>query len=316
MDPDEKSFRQEELGLTRKHNRATVVTALVIAILSNAVVVGIALVSLRTTATQFALNSRASEYNDIVQGLSSDAGAVEINSIRRLRSFIENDDNFQDADRQAVETGNALQTLIAYIKEEGTSTGNGLAAYGTPHPPVVPYAVTAFRQLSSNADLGSHSVDLSLVDMHALNNLKGFHPYGDDVYLPRVDLRGADLEGMDLTDALRPNLQFSFLTCARLQGSKLGSANLEFADLSGANLTDADLSQVKGLTEEQLGGVTTNGGTRLPADIEVSADAAWDTGECSQYMSDMTGFRPGTGYAPGIPCPKSREVCSARSPDA
>src|SRR5688572_11909552 len=106
MDADEKAFRKEELQLTRKHNRTTVILAVAIALLSNAVVVFVANMTIRTTAEQFELSSRTTEYNDIIQGLSSQVGAVEINSLRRLQTFIENRDNFEDVDRQQAEATN------------------------------------------------------------------------------------------------------------------------------------------------------------------------------------------------------------------
>ncbi|WP_208104400.1 pentapeptide repeat-containing protein [Geodermatophilus obscurus] len=314
MDPDERAFRREELSLTRKHNRATVVTALIIAVVSNAVVVGVALMTLRTTATQFELSSRASEYNDIIQGLSSSVGAVEINSIRRLGTFIEDRDNFADTERQHAEATNAVQTLAAYVKEKGSFTDGGLADYGSSHPPVVPPAISRLSILASNPSLGDNSVDLARVDMHGLRNLQEFRPSGADAYLPSVDLRGAFLWKMDLTGVDHSTLRRSFLTCADLRESKLGRTLLEFADLSGANLSDADLSQVRELTSEQLTGVTTNEGTRLPEGVEVPAGSSWSGDECRQRINDMTGFTPGTGYHPDIPCPAGREVCSARLP--
>jgi uncharacterized protein YjbI with pentapeptide repeats len=253
MDSEERALRKEELELTRRHNRATVITAAVIAVLSNAVVVGVAVATLRTTATQFELSSRASEYNDIVQGLSSPASAVEINSMRRLQTYIENEDNFPDVEGQQAEATNAVQTLIAYIKENGSSTGEGLADYMSSHPPVVPPAVSRLRQLLSNSSLGENSVDLALVDMHGLRNLQEFSPHGTDSYLPGVDLRGAYLWKVDLTGVHYSSMRRSFLTCADLTDAHMGGTDLTFADLSGADLTGADLGQVRGLTPPSRG---------------------------------------------------------------
>jgi uncharacterized protein YjbI with pentapeptide repeats len=317
IDPEqEMALRLAELRLTRKHNRSTVVTALVVALVSNVVVVTVALRTLNTTAEQFELSSVASEYNDIIQGLSSSAGAVEINSIRRLQTFIEEDDNFADSDRQQAEAANAIQTLIAYIKEMGSFTNDGLAEYRSPHPPVVLPAISALRNLLSNPDLGDHSVDLGRVDMHGVVNLRGFHPFGDESFLPSVDLRGAILENMDLRDVKEfSTLHRSFLTCADLRMAKLGDTNMAYVDLSGANLTDADLSGVRNLTPEQLTGVTTSDITRLPDGVTVPAGTPWGFGsdECQAHMNDMTGIRPGAGYDPDVPCPEEREVCAARS---
>jgi hypothetical protein len=314
MDSEERALRKEELELTRRHNRATVITAAVIAVLSNAVVVGVAVATLRTTATQFELSSRASEYNDIVQGLSSPASAVEINSMRRLQTNIENEDNFPDVEGQQAEATNAVQTLIAYIKENGSSTGEGLADYMSSHPPVVPPAVSRLRQLLSNSSLGENSVDLALVDMHGLRNLQEFSPHGTDSYLPGVDLRGAYLWKVDLTGVHYSSMRRSFLTCADLTDAHMGGTDLTFADLSGADLTGADLGQVRGLTSQQLTGATTDDETHLPEGVEVPAGTPWDGDACQRYVKDMTGFRPGTGYDPEVPCPTASEVCSARSP--
>jgi uncharacterized protein YjbI with pentapeptide repeats len=325
MDPDEKAFRKAELDEARKHNRTTVITALAIAAVSNLVVGGAAVAtllvtsnqfetSLRTNANQYELSSRAGEYNDIIQGLSSEVGAVQINSMRRLRTFIEDPDNFEDTDAQQEEATNAVQTLVAYIKEKGSFTDDGLADYSRPLAPVVPYAISRANELASNPRVGDNSVDLAHVDMHGVRNLQKFHPLGRDSYLPRVDLRGAFLWKINLADVEYSTLQQSFLTCANLTESNLGETDLAFADLSGANLSGADLSQVRGLTFEQLTGVTTNEGTRLPEGVEVPAGSSWNSDECQRRMSDMTGFVPGTGYDPDIPCPAAREVCSARSP--
>jgi glycosyltransferase involved in cell wall biosynthesis len=75
------------------------------------------------------------------------------------------------------------------------------------------------------------------------------------VRLPRIDLRGCRLDGLDLRDAVLENARFqgaSFigadLTAAKLQGADLGRAdltraNLTYADLAGASLAGAVLRE-------------------------------------------------------------------------
>jgi uncharacterized protein YjbI with pentapeptide repeats len=65
---------------------------------------------------------------------------------------------------------------------------------------------------------------------------------------PKCDLRGANLVGIDLTDAnlqnanlTGANLIFSNLTNANLQGANLNMANLTGATLNEANLNNANL---------------------------------------------------------------------------
>ena len=89
------------------------------------------------------------------------------------------------------------------------------------------------------------NLDLQGTDLRSAN-LQGADL--SDADLQGTDLRSANLQGADLSDAdlqetdLRSaNLQGADLSDADLQGTDLRSANLQGADLSDADLQDADL---------------------------------------------------------------------------
>jgi len=267
---------------------------------------------LEQTARQFDLSSKAGDYNDIIQGLDSDSEAIQINSVRRLRTFIQDDGNFSDDERQQDDARDAIYTLTAFVKEGQASTGDGLQDFSKPHSPAALSALSQLNELVGDEHLGKNWVDLARVDMHGIVNLKNFHS-SSGVFMPGVDLRRADLEALDLA-AAPADLRRSFLTCSNLKDANLGEANLGFADLSGANLRGADLSQVEHLDRRQLTGVMVDAQTRLPEGVTPPVTPGWTENDCIRYVKDMTGLAAGAGYDEKLPCPGTLDVCLARSP--
>ncbi len=308
----ELELRQHEIRQARISTIVDITSALIIAVVSNIVVVMLTAKGLDQTARQFDLSSKAGDYNDIIQGFDSDSEAIQINSVRRLRTFIQDDKNFSDDQRQQDEARDAIYTLVAFVKERQASTGDGLRDFNEPHSTAALNALSQLNTLVGDEHLGKNWVDLARVDMHGIVNLKGFHPTSG-VFMRGVDLRRADLEKLNLA-AAPADLQRSFLTCANLRDANLGEANLGFADLSGANLSGADLSQVEHLDRRQLTGVIVDAQTRLPEGVTPPAMPEWTENDCIQYAKDMTGLAAGAGYDEKLPCPGTLDVCLARSP--
>lgn len=142
-------------------------------------------------------------------------------------------------------------------------------------------------------------------DIQAALVLLGHRPPSRDelqLYLSRVDLRGAylpgarlanamirhanlaragmsrvNLEGSDLEDT---DLRLAYLRHARLAGAKLHRAHLQEADLRGANLVGADLRKAN-LQGADLRGADLRGADLAEADLaDVQSDAAtiWPAG--------------------------------------
>jgi hypothetical protein len=64
-------------------------------------------------------------------------------------------------------------------------------------------------------------------------------------------------------------------------------------------LSGADLSHVHNLTTQQLHGVTTSPGTKLPQQTRVPSPAAWGIGSsrCTELVNNMTGMLSGEGFS-------------------
>lgn len=174
MDQQEFRLRQHELRQARISTIVNITSAVIIAAVSNIVVVALTLKGLDQTSKQFDLSSKAGEYNGIILGFDSDSEAVQINSIRRLRTFIQDGRNFSDIKRQQAEAGDAIQTLVAFVKEKQDTTAGGLRDYSEPHSPAALNAISRLAELVGDSDLGANAVDLALVDMHGIPSLKGF----------------------------------------------------------------------------------------------------------------------------------------------
>ena len=86
----------------------------------------------------------------------------------------------------------------------------------------------------------------------------------------KANLQDADLGEANLQDAglWEANLQDADLSGANLQDADLGEANLQDADLSGANLQKTELRDIKNLKIEQLFGVKTLYGAKLPDEMK------------------------------------------------
>ncbi|MFD0635344.1 pentapeptide repeat-containing protein [Catenulispora yoronensis] len=88
---------------------------------------------------------------------------------------------------------------------------------------------------------------------------------GDSIELEKVDLRGAELGGMDLSD-------FCF-TGANLDGADLAGSDLSRAILAGASLRNADLTGTR-LDGVDLTSVDLTGATGIPADQKEARQGA------------------------------------------
>ena len=271
------------------------------------VTVGIAAATILEQGGQFETTVRANEYSGIVSGLASDAVAVQDSSMARLLSHVQDADNFEPEEEQVVAYRTAMKTLTAFIVDESNRSGKpGLGDYQDPQPIIVPRAVGHLETLAEN-EMGTVTVDIARADLHGAS-LADFAPRAH-VYAPAVDLRRANLTGLNLeADGSPSTLKSAFLTCTSLVHAKLGSAALDGADLTGADLRDADLSAVTGLTKEQLHGAYIGPKTQLPDDLEIGLQVGWletDPDRCYNMVNAMTGMRGSQGYYSELPCPES-----------
>jgi len=225
--------------------------------------------------------------------------------MRRLVDYTLSDSNFaSNPSRQEQAFKLALNTLTAFIVDESLKDGSeGLSAYYDPQPIIVPRAMSALKELTS--DPMSRSVaDFSGADLHGAS-LRDFAPT-THVYAVNVDLRRATLSGLDLTkEGIASTLRSSFLTCASLVDAKFGQANLAGTDFTGADLSGADLSMATGLSPEQIRGATISSATRLATGMDSTPRAGWglSSDQCYELVNKMTGMRGAQGYTPRIPCP-------------
>jgi uncharacterized protein YjbI with pentapeptide repeats len=267
----------------------------------------------RVDARRFQTSARRDEYRQIVEGLSSSSAAVQDSSMSRLVTYTLNRHNYPTTHAWRDGLSNATQTLTAFIVDESVGSGRvGLSPYWDPQPIIVPRAMNHLRQVAAAAK-NDQTIDIGGADLHgaALSNL---HPTVA-ILAAGVDLRRADLSGLDLTTA-PSRLNSAFLTCANLAGAQLGPANLAGTDLTGADLSGADLSQVTDLEREQLRGVTISESTKLPAYLPpMRPRVGWrdiDHGiRCYRLANEMTGMRGAQGYTKKIPCARSLPAMAA-----
>lgn len=304
-------FEQRERH--HKSQRASVIWTGVITFLGVLATVIVATVTILRQSGQFDASLRAGEYSDIVSGLESDAVAVQDSSMRRLVAYVQDADNFDSEADQEAAFHNAMQTLTAFIVDESTRSGQaGLGAYQNPQPLIVPRAMGHLETLTED-EMGEVTIDIARADLHGAN-LPGFAPR-TKVYAAGVDLRRADLTGLDLeADGSSSTLRSAFLTCASLVHAKLGNAAMDGADLTGADLRDADLSRVTGLTDDQLHGAWIGPLTVLPDTVNLGIQVGWretDPQRCYTMVNSMTGMRGSQGYYAGLPCPESKKAAKA-----
>ena len=86
----------------------------------------------------------------------------------------------------------------------------------------------------------------------------------------KMDLKKVNLSGADLSGS---NFAGSDLGWADLSGADLRKADLSGARLIFADLTGADLRGAKGLIRKQVEEAITDDATRLPSDLDRSAQA-------------------------------------------
>ena len=90
----------------------------------------------------------------------------------------------------------------------------------------------------------------------------------------RKDLRGANLQGVDLIET---NLQGANLQGANLQEANLRGANLEEANLQEADLTEANLQGARNLSLYQLSKVKTLHDTKLDEELLIQLKKKYPT---------------------------------------
>lgn len=316
MDPDERDFkerdlkmREEELFRARRSARINAWIALAAVVFSaTAVLYGIKSTSdqARSNDKQFRKNVRDTTYNNIITGLGSSSGAVQVNSMRLLSQYIREPSNYDNRTRQNEGVVNAIQTLVAFIEDKSSDTSKGLTNYESPQPIVLSRAMNQLKLLVSDSSLGSHETDISRANLHGIS-LATLAPQGPFTAIA-TDFRRANLKSLDLTKG-PANLNSAFFTCANLAGTQFGEANVEATDFSGADLSDADLRRVKNLRSEQLHGVKVSNGTRFPKGISVQGDHPWLTEhKCSDIVDQMTGMISAQGYVDRVPCPLDEQA--------
>lgn len=313
-------LRRAEFAQRERHHtsqRKSVILTGLITFAGVLVTVVVATVTILRQSGQFDATLRANEYDGIVSGLASDAVAVQDSSMRRLVDYVQDADNFDSDDEHEAAFRNAMQTLTAFIVDESSKSGRaGLGAYQNPQPLIVPRAMSHLEKLTEN-EMGTATIDIARADLHGAS-LGDFTPRAN-VYAVGVDLRRADLTGLDLeADGSSSTLKSAFFTCASLVHAKFGTASLDGADLTGADLRDADLSKVTGLTEKQLRGAWIGPLTVLPYDVEVEIQEGWlktDPERCYRMVNVMTGMRGSQGYFSELPCPKSEAAAKSMDLD-
>lgn len=126
--------------------------------------------------------------------------------------------------------GPIIEILTAYVREHAPMIPDDVEQQLINHAPdVYPEAPAADVQAALTV-LGRRNTVFDPASPWRLD-LAG-------VYLPRANLRYADLRGADLSYAV---LELSDLRCASLEGAQLAGARLFKSDLSGAHLVQVDL---------------------------------------------------------------------------
>lgn len=266
--------------------------------------------ALSSSAEQFERTVAQSQYSDIVGGLDSPSVGVQVNAIRRLVRFVNDDTNFDSTIEQERAVIDAAQTLMVFVQDESATPGReGLSDYRDPQPVV---SSRALDELLDLLDAAKHaiSVDLSRVDFHGIG-AADLKPRGS-LYAVGADFRLAAATGWDLSD-IPANLGSAFFTCANLQQSDFGQANVSGTDFTGANLRGADLGDVIGLRQEQIGGAVTGEATTLPAGLIAPTDqwgaveqgnGHWTASpQCRALVESMTRLPSGSGFSSRLPCP-------------
>jgi hypothetical protein len=262
-------------------------------------------INYRQSIRQFTASSRASQFNTIVSGLDSSAGAVQVDSMWLLREFVEDRSNYSSAQAQQDGARDAIQTLAVFIEDKSLNLHqSGLSYYASPIPIIVSRAMDQLKALEDDPSLGSHTADVSHGNFHGIS-LPGFHPAGSFLAV-NTDFRRASLANLNLTAETNDSLAYSFFTCADLTNARFGTADVQAADFTGANLSGADLSHVKHLRRRQLIGVRTNARTQFPKRLRhYHARVTWgaSSSACDELVDRMTGMVGGQGYVPSLPCP-------------
>ena len=280
---------------------------------------------LATSQRQFVTSAQATEYNDIIQGLASDSGAVQTISLRRLVAYVSKADHFWspsgfDGKAQHAARIDAVQGIQAFIKDKAAYSDQGLHAFLAPEPDVVLKALAQLRTLIEDERAAGAVVDLGHADLKGAP-IAGITPR-TNVYAAAVDLRMAAMSQADFSHATL-TLRNAFLTCADLRNVNFGNADLTFADLTGSDLRGANLGHVRrGFTSRQIAHALVDDKTTYPksgANMEVPTDP-WQAveGQCTAVVKRMTGMQPGEGFNPAVPCsddsraPHAVEVCLRR----
>ena len=155
----------------------------------------------------------------------------------------------------------SLQVIHVYLRST-TNPGR--------NPPIA--AIYAADELRAILNLGPEiktlaggpvpSIDLSLVGLSGLSWTDVRFSSLTSAFMPRIDLRGADLAGSRWGHA---TLTHAYLQCANLRNADLRQADLTGADLRGADLENAKLPPSAKLkyvkTAGAVGGVK---GLRIP----------------------------------------------------
>jgi uncharacterized protein YjbI with pentapeptide repeats len=270
---------------------------------------------LQTNQKQFSQSLSRSEYNEIINELSSSTSVVQVNALRRLTQFVHQASNFDGSvaaqDQSFVD---AIQILQAFIKSASPFRSTGLVTWNGPQSDVVNPALAQLESLAGDVHFGSHDVDLSHTDLRRVQ-LGFFAPHGN-LFAQVADFRAAELPYLRLNR--HATFAASFLTCADLTNARLSDASLEDADLSGANLRGADLSRVQGLTSDQVAHALISSSTRFPPrDANTNAPFKLPTrpwlahpGTCAAVLNQMNGMLPGEGYSATSPCPAAGQAAS------
>jgi hypothetical protein len=134
--------------------------------------------NLRQSAAESRQSSRDTQYNTIIMGLGSDAAAVQDSSMWSLREFVNNPSNYPNKSAQQQSARDAIQTLSAFIEDNGfVKDHTGLTYYESPQPIILSKAMVQLKALDGNATLGSHDADVSRGNFHGMS-LPYFAPKG------------------------------------------------------------------------------------------------------------------------------------------
>lgn len=214
--------------------------------------------------------SEESQLSSAITALGSDATAERVAGLMLLtrntsaRFALQPETHDPPADMFGDYT-TALQVLSGYLSSHGEAflqeASGGQATqpfgrgYGLPSSPGVPidiiYAANQVKILV-NKQMERAVIALGMRDRPAIDlghddligqSWKGINFGWLWAFMPRIDLRGADLDGSRWSN--RSTLSDAYLQCSDLQGADFRGADLKGADLRGADVSGANFRGAK-----------------------------------------------------------------------